>query len=261
MLFSELQETAARDTLTGLYNRRLFEEQFEAAVARSLRADEDLALLIVDLDGLKRINDVSGHVAGDQALGTLADALRATIRATDVACRLGGDEFGIILPGSTAEDAVKVAERAQETLAQIGHGQYSFSGGIARVTAHQSSAENVYRSADLAAYRAKAAGGAHPPRDRDEGGGGSLASSSYSRCCMGEGNGGRGSSGGDPRPGGLGQAARSRARGARRLVAAVGAHILGDVAKLEQGLAYAAGAPSIRRSSRSPIGQRRSPPR
>ena len=160
VLFAELQETAARDKLTGLYNRRLFEEQFEAAVARSLRTSEDLALLIVDLDGLKRINDVSGHVAGDQALRTLADALRATIRATDVACRLGGDEFGVILPGSSAEDAVKVAERAQETLAQIGQGQYSFSGGIARVTPIQSSAENVYRAADLAAYRAKAAGGA-----------------------------------------------------------------------------------------------------
>ncbi len=159
-LFSELQETAARDTLTGLYNRRLFEEQLEAAVARSLRTREDLSLLVVDLDGLKRINDVSGHVAGDQALRTLADALRATIRATDVACRLGGDEFGIILPGSSAEDAVRVAERAQETLAEIGHGQFSFSGGIARVTPLQSSAENVYRSADLAAYRAKAAGGA-----------------------------------------------------------------------------------------------------
>ena len=129
-------------------------------MARSLRTREDLSLLIVDLDGLKRINDVSGHVAGDQALRTLADALRATIRATDVACRLGGDEFAIILPGSTAEDAIKVAERAQETLAEIGHGHYSFSGGIARVTPLQSSAENIYRSADLAAYRAKAAGGA-----------------------------------------------------------------------------------------------------
>ncbi len=160
MLFAELQETAARDKLTGLYNRRLFEEQFDTAVARSLRTREDLTLLIVDLDGLKRINDVSGHVAGDQALRTLADALRATIRATDVACRLGGDEFAIILPGSTAEDAVKVADRAQEMLAEIGRGQYSFSGGIARVTPAQSSAEEVYRAADLAAYRAKAAGGA-----------------------------------------------------------------------------------------------------
>ncbi len=160
VLFAELQETAARDKLTGLYNRRLFEEQLESAVARALRTREDLALLIVDLDGLKRINDVSGHVAGDQALRRLADALRATIRATDVACRLGGDEFGVILPGSSADDAVRVAERAQETLSEIGHGQFSFSGGIARVTPLQSSAENVYRAADLASYRAKAAGGA-----------------------------------------------------------------------------------------------------
>lgn len=160
MLFAELQETAARDKLTGLYNRRLFEEQFEAAVARSLRTREDLTLLIADLDGLKRINDISGHAAGDQALRTLADALRVTIRATDVACRLGGDEFAVILPGSTAEDAVKVAERAQEMLAQIGRGRYSFSGGIARVTAVDATAEDVYRAADLAAYRAKAAGGA-----------------------------------------------------------------------------------------------------
>jgi diguanylate cyclase (GGDEF)-like protein len=160
MLFAELQETAARDKLTGLYNRRMFEEQFELAVARSLRTQEELTLLIADLDGLKRINDVSGHVAGDQALRTLADALRATIRATDVACRLGGDEFAVILPGSNAEDAVKVAERAQEMLAESSHGQFSFSGGIARVTPAHSSAETVYRAADLAAYRAKAAGGA-----------------------------------------------------------------------------------------------------
>jgi diguanylate cyclase (GGDEF)-like protein len=152
VLFAELQETAARDKLTGLYNRRLFEEQFEAAVARSLRAREDLTLLVVDLDGLKRINDVSGHVAGDNALRTLSDALRATIRSTDVACRIGGDEFAVMLPGSSAEDAVGVAERAQEMLAEIGRGQYSFSGGIARVTPAQSSAEDV--------FRAKAAGGA-----------------------------------------------------------------------------------------------------
>jgi diguanylate cyclase (GGDEF)-like protein len=160
VLFAELQETAARDKLTGLYNRRLFEEQFEAAVARSLRSKEDLTLLVVDLDGLKRINDVSGHVAGDNALRTLADALRATIRSTDVACRIGGDEFAVVLAGSTAEDAVNVADRAQEMLAEIGRGQYSFSGGIARVTPAQSSAEDVFRAADLAAYRAKAAGGA-----------------------------------------------------------------------------------------------------
>lgn len=159
-LFAEMQETAARDKLTGLYNRRLFEDQFDAAVARALRQGEDLVLLVVDLDGLKRINDLGGHPAGDEALRTLAEALRASIRAGDVACRLGGDEFAVILPGSTAEDAIKVAERARETLVSLGRGRYSFSGGIARVTPAQPSAYDVYRSADIAAYRAKAAGGA-----------------------------------------------------------------------------------------------------
>jgi diguanylate cyclase (GGDEF)-like protein len=160
MLYAEMQEMAARDKLTGLYNRRLFEEQFEAAVARALRNSEELALLVLDLDGLKRINDLGGHPAGDEALRTLSEAVRSSIRASDVPCRLGGDEFAVILPGSTPEDGIKVAGRAQDTLVQLGRGRYSFSGGVARVTPAQSSAYDVYRSADIAAYRAKAAGGA-----------------------------------------------------------------------------------------------------
>jgi diguanylate cyclase (GGDEF)-like protein len=160
LLYAEMQEMAARDKLTGLYNRRLFEEQFEAAVARALRGNEDLALLVVDLDGLKRINDLGGHPAGDEALRTLAESLRSSIRASDVACRLGGDEFAVILPGSMPNDGIKVAERAQDTLVRLGRGRYSFSGGVARVTPALSSAYDVYRSADIAAYRAKAAGGA-----------------------------------------------------------------------------------------------------
>jgi diguanylate cyclase (GGDEF)-like protein len=158
MLYAEMQELAARDKLTGLYNRRLFEEQFDAAVARSLRNGEELALLVVDLDGLKRINDLGGHPAGDEALKALADALRATVRTGDVACRLGGDEFAAILPGATPADAIKVAERAQEAL--VAQGPYSFSGGVARASANLGSIYDLYRSADIAAYRAKAAGGA-----------------------------------------------------------------------------------------------------
>jgi diguanylate cyclase (GGDEF)-like protein len=158
MLYAEMQELAARDKLTGLYNRRLFEEQFDAAVARSLRNGEDLALLVVDLDGLKRINDLGGHPAGDEALKALGDALLETLRAGDVACRLGGDEFAIILPGATPADAIKVAERAQEAL--VARGPYSFSGGVARASANLGSIYDLYRSADIAAYRAKAAGGA-----------------------------------------------------------------------------------------------------
>jgi diguanylate cyclase (GGDEF)-like protein len=158
MLYAEMQELAARDKLTGLYNRRLFEEQFDAAVARSMRNGEELALLVVDIDGLKRINDLGGHPAGDEALRALADSLRVTVRAGDIPCRLGGDEFAVILPGATTAAAIKVAERAQEAL--VARGPYSFSGGVARASANVGSIYDLYRSADIAAYRAKAAGGA-----------------------------------------------------------------------------------------------------
>jgi diguanylate cyclase (GGDEF)-like protein len=93
-------------------------------------------------------------------LRTLAEALAGSIRAGDFACRLGGDEFAVILPGSAPGDAIKVAERAQRALVRLGRGRYSFSGGIAEVTSAQPSAQDVYRAADLASYRAKAAGGA-----------------------------------------------------------------------------------------------------
>lgn len=160
MLYAQVEELAARDRLTGLYNRRLFEEHLEVASARAVRTGEELSLLVVDVDGLKRINDLGGHPAGDAALVALAEALRASIRAGDVCCRLGGDEFAVILPGSTSEAAVKIADRAQTRLADLGRGQYSFSGGVARALESHASPYDLYRSADIAAYRAKAAGGA-----------------------------------------------------------------------------------------------------
>jgi diguanylate cyclase (GGDEF)-like protein len=158
MLYQQMTELAARDKLTGLYNRRLFEEQFDAAVARSQRNGEQLSLLVVDLDGLKRINDLGGHPAGDEALRALADSLVESSRAGDVPCRIGGDEFAVILPGANPDDAIKVAERAQEALVE--KGPYSFSGGVARAAINLGSSYDLYRSADIAAYRAKAAGGA-----------------------------------------------------------------------------------------------------
>jgi diguanylate cyclase (GGDEF)-like protein len=160
MLYSEVEELAARDRLTGLYNRRLFEEQLEVAVARSVRTGEELSLLVVDVDGLKRINDLGGHPAGDEALCALAEALRTSTRTTDVSCRLGGDEFAVILPASLSDAALVVAERAQERLTELGRGQYSFSGGVARFVEAHGGAYDLYRAADIAAYRAKAAGGA-----------------------------------------------------------------------------------------------------
>jgi two-component system, cell cycle response regulator len=130
------------------------------AVARSVRTGEELSLLVVDVDGLKRINDLGGHPAGDTALCALAEALSTSTRVTDVSCRLGGDEFAVILPASPSEAALGVAERAQERLAELGRGQYSFSGGVAKLAEAHASAYDLYRAADIAAYRAKAAGGA-----------------------------------------------------------------------------------------------------
>jgi diguanylate cyclase (GGDEF)-like protein len=159
-LYAQVEELAARDRLTGLYNRRLFEEHLDMAVARARRTGDELSLLVADMDGLKRINDLGGHPAGDEALQALADALTSTTRATDVVCRLGGDEFAVILPGSAPEDALAVAERAQRRLAELGRGRCSFSGGVARSLENQSTPYDLYRSADIAAYRAKSAGGA-----------------------------------------------------------------------------------------------------
>jgi diguanylate cyclase (GGDEF)-like protein len=159
LLFAEMQEFAERDTLTAVYNRRLFDRELEAALARSRRSGEPLSVLVVDLDDLKRINDTGGHAAGDDALRALADALRATVRAGDTIFRLGGDEFAVVLPGATAEAARTVAERAQERLAVASGGRHTFSGGVAEARG-AGAGQDAYRGADLAVFRAKAEGGA-----------------------------------------------------------------------------------------------------
>jgi diguanylate cyclase (GGDEF)-like protein len=159
-LYEQVKEMAMRDGVTQLYNRHCFEEQLAAAVARSGRSGEPLALLVIDLDGLKRINDLGGHPAGDEALRAAADALRGSCRLGDVPCRLGGDEFALILPGADVAAAQLVAERAQRRLYELGKGQYSFSGGVALSGETLATPYELYRTADIAAYRAKTAGGA-----------------------------------------------------------------------------------------------------
>jgi diguanylate cyclase (GGDEF)-like protein len=159
-LYEQVKEMALRDQVTQLYNRHCFEEQLAGAVARSRRSGESLALLVIDLDGLKRINDLGGHPAGDEALRAAAEALRSSCRLGDVPCRLGGDEFAVILPGASAEAAEKVAERAQNRLHELGKGQFSFSGGVAMSGDDLATPYELYRTADIAAYRAKTAGGA-----------------------------------------------------------------------------------------------------
>jgi diguanylate cyclase (GGDEF)-like protein len=160
MLYERARELALRDQLTGLHNRRFFDESLTDALARSRRAGSSLALLVIDLDGLKQINDSGGHVAGDAALRSAAEALRRCVRAGDLPCRLSGDEFAVILPGADAAAAMLVAERAQRTLHELSDGRHSFSGGVT-VDVADHPPQELYRRADDAAYRAKQGGGAH----------------------------------------------------------------------------------------------------
>jgi diguanylate cyclase (GGDEF)-like protein len=159
-LYARMRDMALRDQLTHLYNRRHFESELAAAIARALRSGEPLALLVVDLDGLKRINDHGGHQAGDRALRAAAEALLGSIRTGDGAFRLGGDEFAVILPGATQDEALGVAERAQLALNAAAPGEYSFSGGVATGIDEVHDPYALYRAADIAAYRAKSGGGA-----------------------------------------------------------------------------------------------------
>lgn len=106
-----LSEQATRDGLTNLYNRRYFEETLADHIESAKRYDRELSLVIFDIDHFKQINDANGHAAGDSALKHFAERLRATARAADIICRIGGDEFAAILPETGTSNAWKFVER------------------------------------------------------------------------------------------------------------------------------------------------------
>jgi len=158
MLYSEVEELAARDRLTGLYNRRLFEEQLEVAVARSVRTGEELSLLVVDVDGLKRINDGRGHLAGNRALCRLAESIRASCRAIDTPARFGGDEFAMILPEADEAEALGVAQRTRQRLAaDPEQPALTTSVGVAMYPRDGDTIERLLGTADRALYGMKKA--------------------------------------------------------------------------------------------------------
>jgi len=117
----ELTRAATVDPVTGLYNRRYFETQIQAEVQRARRQQQDLALLMVDIDDFKRINDTLGHLEGDRALHDVANLLRRGVRIFDLCARYGGEEFAIVMPGATRSVAVQVAERIRRGIQDRSH--------------------------------------------------------------------------------------------------------------------------------------------
>jgi len=162
-LESQLRHAALYDPLTGLPNRTLFLDRLRVTMARAQRhADQHFAVLFLDLDGFKLVNDSLGHLLGDSLLSSVAERISADLRPSDTASRFGGDEFAILLDDvTTPQDPVAVAERLQARLARPFHvdGHEIFvtaSIGIASSTTGYQSAEDVLRDADTAMYQAKA---------------------------------------------------------------------------------------------------------
>jgi diguanylate cyclase (GGDEF)-like protein len=146
------------DPLTGLGNQRAFEEGLVAEVARAARDGRPLSLLVVDVDGLKAINDRDGHEAGDVALRTVADALRRGARQTDRAARIGGDEFALLAPATALAEAFDLGERIRGLVAESERVAITISVGVATLDLERPVAGNLVRAGDGALYEAKRRG-------------------------------------------------------------------------------------------------------
>ena len=163
-LVLNLEKIASRDVLTGAFNRRRFEEEAERLMARCLRTGDSLVVMMIDIDEFKRINDKYGHPAGDEVLRHLVSISLAAIRADDYFARYGGEEFCILLPHTTEQGAMLLAERLRKTyeaaVVQF-HGQTvrsTISIGIADSISAGLSISSLVSAADQALYFAKQAG-------------------------------------------------------------------------------------------------------
>ena len=160
-LFREVQRLAITDGLTGLFNRHKLDEALANEFERARRYKRPLSIVMIDMDGLKTINDTYGHPAGDAALKMVADVIRGQIRRVDMPARFGGDEFVVVLPEVELELAAKIAERICVKIqpTEKHEDMFSVSGGVAQLSDEHASAEDFLRAVDQALYRAKRAGG------------------------------------------------------------------------------------------------------
>ena len=160
-----LGQWATVDPLTELFNRRYFHQRLEEEFQRARRYDLPLSLLLLDLDEFKSVNDRYGHVAGDSVLRSVADVLRRTVRAFDVCCRYGGEEFVVLLPGGDRSNALATAHRIREAIEmlriplRLGHPPVGITVSIGAMTLREGdTVEALIAEADAALYAAKRGG-------------------------------------------------------------------------------------------------------
>lgn len=161
-LREDLRNLSIRDPLTGLFNRRFMEESLDREFARAEREKGSIGVIMLDIDHFKRINDTFGHEAGDSVLREVGALLLKNVRGGDIACRYGGEEFALILPGASTETTSERAETLREKMAQLAvvHtgsplGPINVSAGVAAFPDHGTTAEAILHAADKALYRAK----------------------------------------------------------------------------------------------------------
>ncbi|MEW7847413.1 GGDEF domain-containing protein [Massilia aurea] len=162
MAQAALEQLATRDGLTGLANRRCFDDTLHAEWARALRQVQPLSLLMVDVDNFKAYNDAHGHLGGDECLKRVARAVASEMRANDLVARYGGEEFAVILPNQSLKGAAIVAERIRCRVEQLqlpcrftaGHVTVSI-GAATAIAGPDNHANQLVAIADAALYRAK----------------------------------------------------------------------------------------------------------
>lgn len=157
-LYEKVAEQATLDGLTGLYNYRVFREQIEKAVARAQREQSSVAMIMIDVDDFKSVNDCYGHQRGDAVLRAMAKKLQSSIRDIDMVARYGGEEFAVILPNTELEEAVAIANRIHQAIGaqELAGLQITISLGVAVYPGSDvASADDLVCKADTFAYQAK----------------------------------------------------------------------------------------------------------
>jgi diguanylate cyclase (GGDEF)-like protein len=164
-LHDTLRSQSIRDPLTGLFNRRYMEESLQREMRRAARSRQPVGIIMLDIDHFKAFNDTHGHEAGDALLQSVGSIMQRSVRAEDIACRYGGEEFTLILPEASLPDAALRAEHIRQAISHLNiqyHrqqlGRITVSAGVAIYPDHGPTGDAVLRASDAALYQAKSRG-------------------------------------------------------------------------------------------------------